>query len=252
MKKKPFTPFRLHPRHKRKAVPPIRNRSPRTARPRRGVKQYVLVFFLILFILGCFAGYSYYRFDRKILPLVLASTDLRIKTAINNAIHTEVHHIIRAREVSASDFYIQSLDSNGKGNMLSVNTVLVNDICNAAAMAISERLSVMDPERISVPIGMALGLDTLANLGPRFSFSLRPTGNALVDYGSSFEAVGINQTHFEVWLTVVSTVRIINPVQSSTITISRDISLVDTIITGTVPETYLNIDQWIQPGFAVE
>jgi len=89
---------------------------------------------------------------------------------------------------------------------------------------------------------MALGLDTLAQFGPHFSFSLAPIGNALVDYESSFTAVGINQTHFAVWLTVESTVRIINPVQSSEIIVNRTVSLVDTIISGEVPETYLNMD----------
>ena len=89
---------------------------------------------------------------------------------------------------------------------------------------------------------MALGLDTLAQFGPHFSFSLAPIGNALVDYESSFTAVGINQTHFSVWLTVESTVRIINPVHSSEIIVTRNVSLVDTVISGVVPDTYLNMD----------
>jgi hypothetical protein len=72
-----------------------------------------------------------------------------------------------------------------------------------------------------------------------------PTGNALVNYESRFGAVGINQAHFEVWLTVVSTIRIINPVQSSTVTVIREVSLVDTVISGVVPDTYLNLESGI-------
>lgn len=201
--------------------------------------------FILITILAM--SYAYYRFDRRILPLVLASTDMKLKTTINNAIHTEVQAIILDRAAKAVDFYIQTPEPNGNGNVLAVNTVLVNDICNAAALAISERLSNMEPEPVSVPVGMALGLDTLASIGPRFTFTLSPTGNALVNYESRFEAVGINQVHFEVWLTVVSTIRIINPVQSSTVTVTREVSLVDTVISGLVPETYLNMDGSILP-----
>jgi uncharacterized protein YaiI (UPF0178 family) len=49
---------------------------------------------------------------------------------------------------------------------------------------------------------------------------------------------------------VVSTIRIINPVQSSTVVVTRDVSLVDTIISGVVPEMYLNMESGLfsQPG----
>ncbi len=127
-------------------------------------------------------------------------------------------------------------------NTVTVNTVLVNDICNMVAARVSEKLSNLNPEPVSVPVGMALGLDTLAYFGPRISFRLSPVGNALVDYESKFESVGINQVHFEVWLTVESTIRIINPVQSSSVTVTRDVSLVDTMVSGAVPDTYLNME----------
>jgi len=185
-------------------------------------------------------GRGFYRFDRRILPLVLEEAELRIQTEINNIINQVVHEIIVKNQVTAPDFILQA-EVNAKP-VLSVNTVLVNEICNAAAQAISERLGNLEPEVASVPIGMILGLDTMAQRGPRFSFTLAPVGNALVNHESQFTAVGINQTHFSVFLTVESVVRIINPVQSSEIQVTRHVSLVDTIISGTVPGTYLNMD----------
>jgi len=186
--------------------------------------------------------HSFYRFDRRVLPMVLEAAELRIQTEINNVINTVIQEIIREGNITAADFVVVDSDSG----VLSVNTVLVNDICNTAAQRISERLNNMEPEVAVVPMGMAFGLDILAQTGPRFSFTLAPIGNALVNYESSFTAVGINQIHFAVWLTVESVVRIINPVHSSEIFVVRNISLVDTVISGTVPETYLNMDL---PGF---
>jgi sporulation protein YunB len=198
-------------------------------------RKLLLLAVAAVFIFISFRGF--YRFDRAILPLVLEAAELQMRTEINNVINNVVHEIIVANRVTAGDFIIQ-----GPENAIVVNTVLVNEICNAAAMAISHYLANMPVERVRVPMGMATGLDTLAQVGPRFSFNLAPIGNALVDYESRFTAVGINQVHFSVALIIDATVRIINPHQSSEITVSRQISLVDTVISGVVPDTYFQMD----------
>jgi len=193
----------------------------------------------MLVVLAAAFVLSFYRFDRLVLPLVLEAEELRLQASINNIINDVIQEIIWERNITALDFVSTS---EGVPPALSVNTVLVNDICNKAAQRISLRLNNLEPEIVSVPMGMALGLDILAQTGPRFSFTIAPIGNALVNYESSFTSVGINQIHFAVWLTVESVVRIINPVHSSEVIVTRNVSLVDTVISGTVPETYLHMD----------
>ena len=226
-------------RRRRVTAPPAYSTAKKRgwAIPRRYLALAMLLLLAVAFV------HSYYRFDRRILPMVLEQKELRLQAEINNVINQVVHDIITSRSVTAADFLVQSMGNEANAKpVLSVNTVLVNDICNAAAQKISQRLSNLEPEVVNVPMGMALGLDTLAQRGPRFSFNLAPIGNALVNYETRFTAVGINQTHFSVWLTVESVVRIINPVQSSEIVVMRKVSLVDTVISGTVPGTYLNMD----------
>ena len=220
-------------------------RSP-TGRRGKGYKQKSFIprryiaFFMVIVLLTAF-GFSFYRFDRRILPMVLEAAELELQMEINNVINQVVQEIIVQHNVTAEDFFVLS-NVDGANPVLSVNTVLVNDICNAAAQRISHLLNNLEPKVASVPMGMAFGLDTLAQTGPRFNFRIAPIGNALVNYDSSFVAVGINQIHFSVWLTVESVVRIINPVHSSEIVVVRHVSLVDTVISGAVPDTFLNMD----------
>jgi len=231
----------------RSPAPPARPRkaAPRPRRSGSGGRRFLAVVMLIILVVVFV--HSFYRFDRRVIPLVLEGAELHLQTEINNVINAVVRDIVAEHNITAADFLIQSEAAGGQGKpVLSVNTVLVNEICNAAAKRISLRLNNLEPEIVSVPVGMALGLDTLAQMGPRFSFYIAPIGNALVNYESSFTAVGINQTHFSVWLTVESVVRIINPVHSSEIVVTRNVSLVDTVISGTVPGTYLHMDV---PGF---
>jgi len=208
----------------------------RTKTQKRGFipRRYIAFFMCIVVIVV--SVHSFYRLDRIILPLVLEAAELRLQAEINNIINAVVQDIIRQNDITAEDFIIQTPAG------LAVNTVLANEICNLAAKIISGRLNNLEPELVSVPMGMALGLDIMAQTGPRFSFYLAPIGNALVNYESSFTAVGINQTHLSVWLTVESIVRIINPVHSTEIIVMRNVLLVDTVIQGTVPDAYLNMD----------
>lgn len=242
-----FLARRLHMWLRRRKRPRTAHSVPKYGLERKNTRNRIfprryVALMLLLILLASFA-YSYYRFDRRILPLVLEAAELRLQAEINNVINSVVQEIITEQQVTAADFLLQSLSGGEIAKpVLSVNTVLVNEICNAAAQRISERLNNLEPEIVYVPMGMALGLDTLAQVGPRFSFYIAPIGNALVNYETSFTAVGINQTHFAMWLTVESVVRIINPVQSSEIIVIRNVSLVDTVISGVVPDTYLSMD----------
>jgi sporulation protein YunB len=216
-------------------------RHPRRPGQNRRIPRRYIALVMVIFFVAAFA-YGYYRFDRTILPLVLEAAELKLQTDMNNVIFEVIQEIIRENRISASDFYTQRYDATAGNPVLSVNTILVNNLCNEAALRISERLNNLDPEIVSVPMGMAFKLDTLSQVGPRFNFVMAPIGNALVSYDSRFSSVGINQVHFSVSLTVEAVVRIINPVHSFVVEVNRHVSLVDTIISGVVPETYLNLD----------
>ena len=218
--------------------------TPRGAQPKRSTfripRKYPFMF-MVLIVVVSFV-YSYYRFDRAILPIVLEAAELSLQTEMNNVIHRVISEIIRERGITAEDFYTQHEDAVAGAPAFSVNTVLINDISNEAALRISLYLNTMEPEVASIPMGMLLGLDTLSQVGPRFTFAMAPIGNALVTHDSQFFAVGINQTHFSIGLTIEAIVRIINPVHSFEVAVNRHITLVNTVITGVVPDTYLNLD----------
>jgi sporulation protein YunB len=213
----------------------------RLTRPARRIPRRHVALVMLLFLIAVFV-YSYYRFDRTILPLVLEAAELELQTEMNNVINAVIHDITREKGITANDFFTRQHDPITGGPVLSINTVLVNDMCNEAAKRISDRLNNLEPRVVSVPIGMAFNLDTLSQAGPRFNFTMAPIGNALVTYDSRLTAKGINQVHFAVWMTVEAVVRIINPVHSFEVEVSRHVSLVDTVISGIVPETYLNLD----------
>jgi sporulation protein YunB len=168
--------------------------------------------------------------------VALAAAEAGVKNNLSIVINESVENILHG--VSVGDLYERRTDS---GQMsVSVNTSRMNEICNALSAEISTRVSSFGRQDVAVPYGALLGLDIFANLGPPFTVTLLYAGSANVDYNTRFEAVGINQVNYQVWLHVNLAVWIVNPLREKEIVVTRKYALVNTVFSGQVPGVYLD------------
>lgn len=72
---------------------------------------------------------------------------------------------------------------------------------------------------------------------------IQPAGNVSTQYKSEFAAAGINQTRHKIVLVINTEVIIILPTASASVTVSTQITVSETIIVGTVPNNYVNVDE---------
>lgn len=207
----------------------------------KGKKKKSLRFFvLIITVILTLTVLIVRRINARMLPAVLEITQLKSKTQINMIINESIKDNADINALSSSDFYMETTDDSGNVNSLSVNTVIINKICSQLAVDISEKLSILKTETVDIPIGIILGIDSLANVGPKYKVKILPLGDASVNYESSFTSVGINQINFQIWLNIESTIKIVNPLQSKEIKVTRKMTLVDTVFSGEIPKTYIN------------
>ena len=196
------------------------------------MKSYIFIASIAIF-LGLLYIFSL-QIERKFYPAIMAMSETVMQTKVNQTMYEAAQSAISDMNLTAKDFYRRNGDS------ISVNTILVNEICGKIATKISEQLSSAKPERITLPIGAMFGVDFLSNYGPDFTVVVLPMGNAVVDYETSFESVGINQVNFQIWLNIESNIRIMNPLQQSSVCVKRKISLMNTIISGEIPNMYFH------------
>jgi len=168
------------------------------------------------------------------MPAVLEIANIYSQSRVNHAINDALQSFIEQNSLVASDFYTNSSMPTG----FSINTVLINQICAQLAIDITDSLAERIEDAISIPIGMASGIDMLAALGPAINVTVVPMGNAIVDFETRFTAVGINQVNFQVWLNIESTIGLVTPLQHQRITMTRRVALVDTVFSGEVPQFY--------------
>ncbi len=202
---------------------------------RRRFKRIRLFFLLTITFIAIAFVYVLFIFDDKMLPSVLAVTEVETKSIVNTAIDNCINKTMKQMNLSSNDFYYRIEGTNGRMEVFTVNTLLVNELCSTIAVEITNELKEMDKQSVALPIGAILGIEALANFGPKYPITVMPLGSALVDYHTSFDSAGINQINFQIWLNVESAVRVVNPFQKQNLVVSRKVALVNSVISGEIP-----------------
>ena len=103
---------------------------------------------------------------------------------------------------------------------------------------ILERISEVSTRDLSIPLGSLTGASLLAGRGPLVSVRMQSVGSSTAHLENRFVSAGINQTKHQIFLDVDVSVAILLPGFSTATQVSNAFTVAETVIVGTVPETY--------------
>ena len=194
----------------------------------RNITFLLLIIFFVISI-------AYIRF---VMPISVKICQKYAITSINNIIQNSMYSA--SKNIKSEDFILRS-DNNGRLEYLSVNSIIVNNICAETASTVSQNLNNLTTSKIRLPLGVFTGLPILSHFGPSTTIRLQPKGDATADYETSMTQAGVNQVNFQVWINVHTTVSIVNPLWSKDLEITRKLTLVNTVFNGEIPKTYIKV-----------
>ena len=108
----------------------------------------------------------------------------------------------------------------------------------AVADDVLERLGQVSASELAVPLGTLTGSPLLAGRGPKLTVKMETMGTAAATFRDKFTAAGINQTKHQILLDVDVYVTILLPGITTYTKVSNEISVAETVIVGSVPQTY--------------
>ena len=201
-------------------------------RRRRRLRRLLLAVLLLLavFLLA----------DRNVKPLVFSLAEARSAAMASRVLSGAMAEAL-GDGVGYDELMNVRMDEKGQVALLSANTVRMNLLADRAGEAALRRLENMSSERVSVPLGAALGLTLLAGSGPLIPVSIVPVGSIGTNFVTEFEACGINQTRHRILIEVHAGFRILTPFGGEDREIVSTYPVTDTVIVGTVPERYAYI-----------
>lgn len=194
----------------------------------RNITFLLLIIFFVISV-------AYIHF---VMPISVKICQKYAITSINNIIQNSLYS--SSKNIKSEDFILRS-DNNGRLEYLSVNSMIVNNICAETASTVSQNLNNLTTSKIRLPLGVFTGLPILSHFGPSTTIRLQPIGDATADYETSMTQAGVNQVNFQVWINVHTTVSIVNPLWSKDLEITRKLTLVNTVFNGKIPKTYIKV-----------
>ncbi|MCI9032370.1 MAG: sporulation protein YunB [Clostridia bacterium] len=158
------------------------------------------------------------------------STTIIINESVKSVVGTNIDY---------DDIVEISRDGENNIKALSVNTILVNSIAIDTTLVAQSRLKNVGEIPVKVPIGTLSGITFFGGAGPNVNIRCLPIGSVGISYRSDFKSAGINNTLHIITMIVDVSVNVIVPGLSRTVSLRTEVPLVNTVIVGAVPDTYL-------------
>lgn len=186
---------------------------------------------------------SYHYVERVFLPTVISISEYQIRTMSTEVINKAVDETIKKLELKPESLVTYYYDHNGDFQSIGVNSVLINQISSEIIYSINDQMEDYNEEILEIPLGKLLGDSVFANTGPNIHVKIQPYGTAITNYQSSFESTGINQINHKIWINVQLMMQVVIPFDQTKVTISQDITMIDRVINGQIPDQYINVPQ---------
>ena len=199
---------------------------------RRSVVRVLVFFLLVLLCTLLLTGTARMR------PLLESLATTRVSNTVNRIIFEAVNEAIQEGDISYEELISLEKDNDGKITAVHSNMAAFNRLQAQILDIILARIDQVSARELSIPIGTLTGSALLAGRGPRISVRMESVGSSSARFENRFDSAGINQTNHQIVLEVDVSISILLPGFTTATTVSTAVTVAETVIVGSVPETY--------------
>ena len=172
----------------------------------------------------------------------------RVTATVNRLVAAAVNSAVDNGEIKYENLIAFEKDNNGNIAALQSNIAEFNRLQAAITQDVLKRLGDTGETELSIPLGTLSGSALLAGRGPGFKVKMQTVGSCIAHFENEFADAGINQTTHRINLYVDVSVSILLPGFRAHTNVSNAYSVAETVIVGSVPEsyTYFNSEREIE------
>lgn len=180
-------------------------------------------------------------FQRNVTRVLISISEATMRASTTIAVNDAVYYTL-SDEMRYED--LVNINRDEAGNIVSVgaNPLKINKIARDTASISQSNLKNLSLNGIPIPLGALTGIEAFAGLGPSIHFRIIPVSSVSCGFSSSFESVGINQTKHSIYLNVIADISIVMPSRTENFAVVTDILVGESVIVGSIPDTYLQSD----------
>lgn len=171
-------------------------------------------------------------------PILTSLATARVANTVTRVVAAAVNETVYAGDVDYDSLI--SLEKDVEGHIVAVksNMAEFNRLQSAILANVLERMADVDTRELSIPVGTLTGSPLLAGRGPAVKVKMQSVGAPSARFANEFTDAGINQTRHRILLVVDVSVGILLPGFSTGTRVSNEFNVAETVIVGSVPESY--------------
>ncbi len=171
-------------------------------------------------------------------PILTSLATVRVANTVTRIVNAAVNETVYAGGVDYDSLMALEKDNEGRIVAVKSNMAEFNRLQSAILVNVLERMSEVDTRELAIPVGTLTGSPLLAGRGPAIRVRMQSVGTPSAHFENAFTDAGINQTRHRIMLVVDVSVGILLPGFSTGTRVSNSFNVAETVIVGTVPESY--------------
>ena len=221
-------------------------------------KRYILVLLLLIGVISLSVSYLGKLIEKKISKYVYDEVNKTSKMLIRDILNEKF-----ISNLDLDSIFVVEKNSLGEIVLIDFDVTKVNMILGLVSDEVVKRFKDFNSGdsfdsyyssnlirkydngvMLSVPLGLIFSNPILTNIGPRIPIKLRFSGEVEADVVTSIKQYGINSVLLEMGIEIVVKEKVAFPFSSEQIDVFLNLPLVIELISGKVPENYLNNEKF--------
>ena len=199
-------------------------------------RRRVLLVLLPLLLAAVFLLYFRYT------PYVREAARIRVVNVASDWIIDSVNEALRSGVIDFDGMTYLEKDVSGNITAVRTNTAEMNLLKSEIMDLLSRRMLDIDTQELTVPLGNILLPEYFAGRGARLPVRVVALSSSDATFCTEFEQSGINQTVQRVKLNIRVTLTVVTPAGAQDVDVDSDVIVAETVIVGTVPNSYVNFN----------
>lgn len=191
-----------------------------------------LVFIVFVICIISLAGFVLKCLEPAYNSRIEEYANLMINEIVNNTVN----------EVFADGDYssFASLEKNNNNTITAIeaDTAKINRLKSQLLAGIQNNMKSCEAQTVTLPLFSASNFHVLSGMGPDIPVRIAPLAVVNSDFDESFDSAGINQVRHRLTLKISASVSCTGFLFSKTETVETEIPILETIISGEIPNYY--------------
>ena len=196
---------------------------------------------MFLFVFGLIVAFTVFvrlQVSPLIRELAKARVENRASYIINEATETQMER----EDIHYDRIIFLEKDINGSITALKTNITEINRLKTQILSVVDSMLLDLDVDEIGLPLGSVIFPEFFSGSGPKLPVKVTSISASDADFRNVFSEAGINQTSHQIMMDVQITMTVLTPVGAEVVEVVSSVMVAETIIVGSVPESYVRVE----------